>query len=221
MKKIYLILSLLFTIVYVNAQTNVQLHYDFGKDRSLTSTVENFTIDTYGSTYLFVDMYYNIDAPTMTYFEFVRELQFWKAPLSLHIEYNGGLNYISSNPDMQFSITNAYLIGGTYTYANDNFNITTSVMYKYIKNNPNPNNFQLTSVWNWNINDKFAFNGFVDFWKENKLSYFGTNYVFITEPVLWYNINKSLSVGSEVEISSNIDFVGMKVFPTLAIKYTL
>jgi hypothetical protein len=82
MKKIFLIVSLLFTFAYVNAQTNVQLHYDFGKDRSLTSTV-------------------------------------------------------------------------------------------------------------------------------------------LTEPVLWYNINKSLSVGSEVEISSNIDFVGMKVFPTLAIKYTL
>lgn len=39
MKKIFLIVSLLFTFAYVNAQTNVQLHYDFEKDRSLTSTV--------------------------------------------------------------------------------------------------------------------------------------------------------------------------------------
>lgn len=38
---------------------NIQLHYDLGKDREyVTTTIENFTPDKYGSTFFFVDMDY-------------------------------------------------------------------------------------------------------------------------------------------------------------------
>mgnify|MGYP000048083580 len=79
---------------------NIQLHYDFGrslydkdlKDRPvLTSTVEKFHPDKWGSTYFFVDMDYTSDGVAAAYWEIARELKFWKNPFSVHVEYNGGL----------------------------------------------------------------------------------------------------------------------------------
>jgi hypothetical protein len=64
-----------------------------------------------------------------------------------------------------------------------------------------------------------TFNGFADVWSEYGL---GGKTVFLTEPQLWYNINKSFSAGGEVEISNN--FAGSNDFevrPTIAIKWNI
>ena len=90
---------------------NIQLHYDFGrslydkdlKERPLlTSTVEKFHPDTWGSTYFFVDMDYTSEGVASAYWEIAREVKFWKGPFSAHLEYNGGLA-------KGFSYKNAYL----------------------------------------------------------------------------------------------------------------
>ena len=71
MKKVLLI-ALLFLSLPIMAQ-NVQLHYDFGRSlyndldktaesngrAALTTTVEMFRPDKFGSTFFFVDMDYN------------------------------------------------------------------------------------------------------------------------------------------------------------------
>src|SRR5665648_1111147 len=58
MKKI-LILFVLFIAASALKAQNVQLHYDIGKDRKyLTSTVEMFKPDKWGSTFFFIDMDY-------------------------------------------------------------------------------------------------------------------------------------------------------------------
>jgi hypothetical protein len=44
----------------VEAQTNLQLFYDFGKDRKhVTTTVEGFYNDKWGNTFFFIDHDYN------------------------------------------------------------------------------------------------------------------------------------------------------------------
>ncbi|HYX09999.1 MAG TPA: DUF5020 family protein, partial [Bacteroidales bacterium] len=54
MKKI-LIVCLLGLFYLVAGAQNIQLHYDFGKDRKyLTSTVEMFKPDQWGSTFFFI-----------------------------------------------------------------------------------------------------------------------------------------------------------------------
>ena len=91
---------------------NIQLHYDLGRAlyKSLderpwvATTVEMFKADKWGSTYFFVDMDYTDKGVSSAYWEISRELKFWKAPVSAHVEYNGGLNYIN----------NAFLGGATY-----------------------------------------------------------------------------------------------------------
>ena len=66
MRKLFVLAALLAIVCQGKAQ-NVQLHYDFGgalydKDLHgrpvLTSTVEMFKADKWGSTYFFVDMDY-------------------------------------------------------------------------------------------------------------------------------------------------------------------
>ena len=98
------------------AQTNLQTFYDFGKDRGhVTTTLEGFYGDKWGNTFFFVDYDYNsknendkVYAPSGTYFEIARCLNFWQntklAPFSFHVEYNGGAYN-------GYTINNAFLFG--------------------------------------------------------------------------------------------------------------
>ena len=61
----------------VTAQ-NIQLHYDFTDDRDyLTTTVEMFKPDAYGSTFFFIDFNYDVDdveGVSESYFEIVPDV---------------------------------------------------------------------------------------------------------------------------------------------------
>lgn len=221
MKKLFLSFMLISSLTAFS-QTNLQLHYDFGAGRKyLTSTIERFKPDANGSLFYFVDMNYNADGPMEAYFEIARELKFWDGPVSAHIEYNGGLH---RDAVMNFQINNAYLLGATYSMNNADFSkgLSLSAMYKNIQGNGSPHNFQLTGVWYMHmLKGKLSFTGFADFWRE-KNGFLGTNYVFLSEPQLWYNFNKRISAGTEVELGYNFAGVaGFKACPTLAVKYNL
>lgn len=221
MKKLFLSFMLISSLTAFS-QTNLQLHYDFGAGRKyLTSTIERFKPDANGSLFYFVDMNYNADGPMEAYFEIARELKFWDGPISAHIEYNGGLH---RDAVMNFQINNAYLLGATYSMNNADFSkgLSLSVMYKNIQGNASPHNFQLTGVWYMHmLKGKLSFTGFADFWRE-KNGFLGTSYVFLSEPQLWYNFNKRISAGGEVELGYNFAGVsGFKACPTLAVKYNL
>ena len=226
----------LLALLYVGIVTgqNVQFHYDFGKTLynkdfesrpKLTTTVEMFKPDKWGSTFFFVDMDYTKDGVAGAYWEIARELSFWKSPLSIHVEYNGG------NVKGAY-INNAYLGGLTYTFNDATFSkgFTFTPMYKYIQLNDNPHNFQLTATWYLNFakNGLCTFSGFADFWREKTIPGIG-DYQFLSEPQLWVNLNKikgvdekfNLSIGSEVELRNNFAYVsGFYAIPTLAIKWS-
>lgn len=231
MRKYAILIFLFFMLLGIKAQ-NVQLHYDFGnlfynndlKERPVfTSTVEMFKSDKWGSTYFFVDMNYNSKGIDLAYWEISRELRFWKPPFSAHIEYNGG---ITSSGQMN----NAYLGGITFTYNNKNFTkgFSFTPMYKYIQKHESPNNFQLTATWyiHFAKNGLCTFSGFADWWREKNPH---GNFIFLSEPQFWVNLNKikgidekfKLSIGSEVKISHNFAFQnGLYVIPTIAIKWS-
>ena len=235
MKKLY-ILSLLmgavFTFAAPRAQAqNIQLHYDTNRD-CVTSTVEMFRPDFIGSTFFFIDLDYS---PKIhgAYIELAREFCFWQDSdlswLSLHAEYNGGMDLTNG------SYNNAWLGGLTYSGHSDDFSKTWSLsaMYKAIPGTLDGNgkkqvhNFQLTGVWGISFaNGWCSFSGFIDYWREHR-AWQGTKFILLSEPQLWLNLDKirgwekfHLSIGGELEISNNFVKKGFEVMPTIGMKWS-
>lgn len=213
----------------LHAQTNLQVFYDLGKDRHhVTTTLEMFKGDKWGNTFFFVDYDYNSEdanghvyAPSGTYFEIARCLNFWQdtklAPLSLQVEYNGGVY-------KGYTINNAFLVGLDYFIHSANFNNTLNlkVLYKYIdydgakdlQGNKIHSKAPLQFTAVWGLQDLFGvkglrFSGFADLWWESHTvcPYLKdvdgcrdwtkaetSQIVFLSEPQLWYNVGQHFGV---------------------------
>ena len=114
-----LAILLVAAFVGVKAQ-NVQLHYDLGHNlyndlssrTTVTSTVEMFKPDTWGSTFMFTDIDYKSDGAIGAYWEISREFNLTKNKRwAAHVEYNGGLALVRHRTtitgiviSMQFSL---------------------------------------------------------------------------------------------------------------------
>ena len=232
MKKLLLAAIFAFSALSFSAKAqNIQLLYDTSKE-CLTSTVEMFRPDSFGSTYFFVDLDYN---PKMigAYWEISREFCFWQDTkmnwLSAHVEYNGGLSTAFS------SFNNCWLGGLTYSGHSKDYSKTWSLsaLYKAIpglvgfNEQPDIHNFQITGVWGINfLKGWCTFSGFFDFWREAK-SYQNSKFIFLSEPQFWVNLNNikgwekiNLSIGGEVELSANSYSKGFAAQPAVGAKWT-
>jgi hypothetical protein len=227
MKKVLLLLLIFVSATTLKAQ-NIQAHYDLGKDRKyLTTTVEMFKPDKTGNTFFFIDLDYgagDVKGVSLAYFEIARCFQLGKTPFSWHAEYNGGFGqWKSGTAGGAYQINNAWLTGIDYSWNSGDFSkgFSLKALYKNIRNTSDnkPNSFQITGVWHVNFaKGKMLFTGFADFWKEK--STFG-NYIFLSEPQLWYNVCKQFALGSEFEFSTNFGGNdGFMLNPTIAAKYT-
>ncbi|MBO5698769.1 MAG: DUF5020 family protein [Bacteroidaceae bacterium] len=238
MKKFFALVVLFISAFTVNAQLNVQLHYDLGRpcygselsNRPYwTATIENFSTDRWGSTYFFVDANLCDNVMESAYAEISRELKFWKAPFAIHAEYNGGLSGYGSYND-------AYLLGGAYNWANSNFSKTFSLqlLYRYLANQQigSKHSWQVTSVWGIHWGDGlYSFTGYADLSHDNSVN---GNLVFSSDPQFWVNLaalksvpdDMKLSIGTEVKISNNLVWPAngknnrFYTIPTLAVKWT-
>ena len=245
MKKVFLMAFTAAALLFAQgakAQTNLQVFYDFGSDRQhVTTTLEGFYNDNWGNTFFFIDHDFNakdakgkVEAPSGTYMEVARCLNFWQntalAPLSLQVEYNGGVYN-------GYTIKNAMLVGLDWFLHSADFNFNFKVLYKKIWNTTQNVPLQFTFVWG--LQDLFGakglrFSGFADFWWEDHLLFADhagdmlpttSHTVFISEPQLWYNIGQhfgcdNLNIGGEVELS--FDFGTKKGFwcrPCAGIKW--
>ena len=205
---------------------NLQVFYDTER-KCVTSTIEMFRSDAFGSTFYFVDMDYS---PTAlgAYTEIAREFCFWQDSkwnwLSVHAEFNGGL-------DGAYSFFNNWLGGLTYSGHTADFSKTWSFTASYkaipglkdINGKCKMHNFQLTGVWGINFAKGWcSFSGFADLWSE------GSTLIFISEPQFWVNLknikgweNIPLSIGGEVELANNFAGTpGFVVRPALGAKWT-
>lgn len=225
---------------------NVQFHYDLGHNLygelsgrpSVTTTVEMFKADKWGSTYMFTDLNYQRDGVAGAYWEISREFNVsgnkqWAA----HVEYDGGL----SSDETTWNATrfqHAALLGGAWNWHNGNFSKTFSVqlLYKQFFKSRHMgakafSSVQLTEVWGVNLaNSLLSLNGFCDLWYDPNVN---GKFILLSEPQLWVNLNAvkgcegvNLSVGSEVKISNNFVWNDLGknnrfyVIPTFAAKWT-
>lgn len=245
MKHFFSTLALVATTVAAPAQ-NVQLHYDLGHSLyndlgnrpSVTTTVEMFKPDTWGSTYLFTDIDYQRDGVAGAYWEIAREFNVTKnKQWAFHVEYNGGLN---SDEDTWNAtrFQHAVLAGGAWNWHSADFSRTFSVqaLWKYYFKNRHYgarpfNGFQLTEVWGIQFAKGFCtFSGFCDLWYDPSAN---GKWIVISEPQFWWNLNKfkgwekiNLSVGMEWELSNNFvwndkgEHNRFYFIPTIAAKWT-
>ena len=220
------------------AQTNLQIFYDLAKDRGhFTTTLEGFYNDNWGNTFFFIDYDFN-DKDTKdrkigvsgSYMEIARCLNFWQgtalAPLSLHVEYNGGVGFGSSN----------FLFGLDYFLHSKDFRNTFNfkVLYKTF-NGIASSDLPMQFTFVWGMQDLFGlkglrFSGFADIWGENVINFMEKadktgKFVFLSEPQLWYNIGQhfgvnNFSIGGEVEFSYNFaGYDGFHVRPCIGTKW--
>lgn len=243
MKKIAFLLFAIIATATGHAQ-NVQLLYDLGNPlygkldgrAAVTTTVEMFKPDKWGSTYLFTDMDYYSDGVGGAYWEIYREFNISRnKQWALHIEYNGGLSTIK-NKDVASRFQHAALFGGAWNWAGDNGLKTFSaeLMYKqYFKGQGRGaySSFQATIAWgNTFAHGLGTFSGFADLWYDDAVN---GHLIFNSEPQIWFNFNAlrgwediNLSIGSEVRISNNFVYDDhgrcnkFYVIPTLGVKWT-
>ena len=221
MKKTFSLAIVMAAFLSVSAQ-NVQLHYDFGhlydnldSRPSVTTTVEYFKADKWGSTFLFTDLDYQRDGVAGAYWEIAREFNVSKnKQWAAHIEYNGGLS--SDEETWQATrFQHAVLLGGAWNWANSDFSKAFSVqlLYKYnFKNRhyeAHPySSVQLTEVWSTTFAKGLCtFSGYCDLWYDPAVN---GKWIVQSEPQFWFNLNTlkgwegiNLSLGSEVELSNN------------------
>ena len=182
--------TLAFTQV-AKAQTNLQVFYDFSKDRGhATTTLEGFYGDNWGNTFFFIDYdYKGLDAdkknvtPSSTYFEIARCFNFWQnVPVlngfSLQVEYNGGLliggaQAVPAGSYTGYGINHSFLAGIDYFIHSSDFKNTLNlkVLYKNILGATSKVPMQFTVVWG--LQDLFGvqglrFSGFADFWWQDQ-----------------------------------------------------
>ena len=223
------------------AQTNFQTFYDLSREH-FTTTLEGFYSDDWGNTFFFIDYDFNgknaaggKHIASDSYFEIARCLNFWQntnlAPLSLHVEYNGGVKFPSQN----------FLVGADWFVHNDDFSNTFNfkLLYKtFSKGTTSDLPLQFTFVWG--MQDIFGvkglrFSGFADIWGENVAAFAekadseffmkSAKFQFLSEPQLWYNIGqdigvKNLNIGGEVELSYNFaGYHGFHIRPCIGTKW--
>lgn len=237
MKKFFSLCAMLLVAFATSAQ-NLQLHYDFGRHlysdkeagrQFLTATFEHFKADRLGHWYYFIDLDIDKEGMRGGYVEITREFNFYKTgeagAFAAHIEYNGGLTRYSS-------FQQAGLLGVSWNGHSKDYSKTYSLqtLYKHFigdKNNGSYASFQITGVWGLNfLKNKLTFSGFFDIWSEKTYWAGDRHIVFLTEPQLWYNFHNKVSVGTEIEVSSNFIYHSAPnrndswfVNPTLAFKY--
>ncbi len=227
MKRVFSIFFFLGLMLSLNAQ-NVQLHYDFVRANQVkgtyfTSTVEYLGLDDHGSTFFFIDMDYSSDfkGVKLTYWEISRDQNLWKLPFQLHLEYTAGNLFIDTTQSLP--IPRSYIFGVNFPFSIGKMHFGGAFLLRKFANT-NRINYQFTGIWSGNFfNDKVTINGFIDIWTEESLSGNGLMLKVLTEPQFWYNINKTFSIGGEVEINRNFITFDNKfyVLPTLAVKWNL
>lgn len=220
---------LLTTVVSLATAQEIQLLYDFGEVRQMPYTmIQKYNYDQLGSTYFFVSMGYNTreDGITLAYWEMSRSFNTGDWLLSPRVEYNGGLYTYDGIGEV---IKSAWLAGVEKTWSSDDYSklFGLSLNYKYIKNISNAS-YQITGTWGINLFDKkFSFVGYADIWRQHTELYDRegmlqhADFVFVSEPQLWYNINKTFSVVAELELNCNYDAAGFYVCPALGLRWNM
>jgi hypothetical protein len=219
---------------------NLQLHYDFrhaldseNNDKNfVTFSFETFKAVSYGSLFMKIDADFIGSKNNMgkLYTEISHTFKFWPWPIFLHLQYSGGLGIVSTTRSGYY-IDNAYIAGFAYPFQWKNSWFNTYIAYRFNNFSTASHDIQYSFYWGASIlNGKISLTGHLVLWTENKnhgdawtQNLSGKKFFFLSEPQIWYNINKLLAFGSEIKLFYHVYTYSdnLLIYPTLAIKYNL
>lgn len=215
---------------------NIQVFWDFGKDRSYVSTTfEMYKPDKFGDTFWFIDHYFSdrtqykaglAGATGGSYFEIERGLNFWQdtalKDLSAHIEYDGST--------WGWGIA---CFGAKYCFHSEDYSKTLTLYLMYdlhLGTSSADVPVKFSAVWG--LNNLFglkwlSFKGFLDAWGNNSQFISGNSakLSILTEPQIWFNLGSvfdyHLDLGTEIELSYNFaGHEGFMVNPCAGLRWT-
>ncbi len=231
----YFVICLLSTVVSAH---NLQLHNDFrhsidpeNNDKNYaTFSFETFKQAGYGSLFMKMDLDLkgrNNNIGNL-YTEISHTLKFWKFPVFMHLQYCGGLGFINQTTNGYY-INNAYLIGAAYPFQWQNAWFSTFLAYRYNNFDRISHDIQFSFYWGKNIlSEKISITGHFVIWSENNNhgdawtdNLDGKKFLFLSEPQIWYNLNKLWAIGSEIKLFYHVYSYSdqLLIYPTVAIKY--
>ncbi|HPG41156.1 MAG TPA: DUF5020 family protein [bacterium] len=230
-------IALLLITTSVFAQ-NLQLHNDFrhsidpdNNSRDYTTlSFETFRLESYGSMFMKMDVDFKgaHNNPGNLFTQISHTFKFWDFPAFLHLEYSGGLG-VDSKSGYGYAIDNAYMVGAAYPFQLGNAWWSTYLVYRYNNFTQGSHDLQYSLYWGQNfLRNKISLLGHLVLWTENKdhgdpwtAGQTGKKLLFLSEPQIWYNINKLLAIGTEIKLFYHVYSYsdGWLVYPTLAIKY--
>ncbi|HEX7071938.1 MAG TPA: DUF5020 family protein [Rhodothermales bacterium] len=232
------LILLAFTATAGRAQT-VQLEYDLRHTVDPTNNEKNFPrlsfevvrVLGYGNLLAKVDADFTGRNNNLgkLYAQISHTLRFWPVPVWLHLEYSGGLGLIGESTD-GFAINNTFAVGAARPFQMMGSWASTFLAYR-VTNFDTPSHDLMYSFW-WgkDVHPRVGITAYVVLWTINRnhgdawtedLS--GKEFVAIGEPQVWFRLNDTFSVGSEVKLYYRVYSYSKRVlvYPTLAVQYSL
>ena len=164
------------------------------------------------------------------YIQTSQAVRFWEPQVFLEVKYSGGLG-IAEPGATGFYITNAYSLGGVIPFQIDEIVLSASLDYTYTAF-ALPSHDVLASIYWWKGLWNYAVElaGDIQIWTQNEnqgtsitANLHGKRISSYGEPQIWFNLGRSFSLGSKINMYYNILTLDgtLQIYPTIAVRYRL
>jgi hypothetical protein len=164
------------------------------------------------------------------YIQVSQSFRFWKPKIFISMQYSGGLG-VTEPKQYSYYIAHTFSVGLDYPFKWGNAWLSSVLDYKYIPYDKPTYDLLYTLYWwkgLWNY--KAEFSGDFSLWTENKnhgdvitSNLSGKRFSFFAEPQFWYNVNKTFSLGTKINMNYHVltaDNI-FQVYPTVALRCKL
>lgn len=164
------------------------------------------------------------------YVQVSQSFRCWKPKIFVTLQYSGGLG-ITEPKEYSYYITNTFSAGLSYPFRWGSAYMTSVLNYKYIPYKKLSHDLLYTLYWwkgLWHYKVEFA--GDFSVWTENKnhgdeytQQLKGKRFYFFAEPQLWYNTNKTLAIGTKINMFYHVltNENRLQVYPAVAVRCKL
>jgi Domain of unknown function (DUF5020) len=164
------------------------------------------------------------------YFQVSQSFRCWTPKIFLQLQYSGGAG-ITNPKQYSYYLTNTYQAGAEIPFQWKSAYLTTVLDYRYVSYTKPTNDPIFTQYWYKGLlHYKLELAGDFSVWTENKnhgdaatAGLAGKRFFFFAEPQVWYNINKTIALGSKLNCYYHVNIIAnvFEAYPTLAIKAKL